>query len=98
MIENYNPSALVQILLLDYVVARHGRTLRQGNLSQDEMKIVHGMMKELEDDGDISNMQLLDPPVNTKPARKNSERCNIGSRSYCPGEILFKYQKSCLSM
>ena len=74
------------------VTCRHGRTLRQGSLTNDEMRIVHGMMEAMEDDGDMDNMEILPAPVSRHPARGSSDRCKLGSKSYCPGEILFKYE------
>ena len=74
------------------VTCRHGRTLRQGSLTNDEMRIVHGMMEAMEDDGDMAGMEVLPAPVSRHPARGSSDRCKLGSKSYCPGEILFKYK------
>lgn len=76
------------------VTCRHGRTLRQGSLTNDEMRIVHGMMEAMEDDGDMAGMEVLPAPVSRHPARGSSDRCKLGSKSYCPGEILFKYRQS----
>ena len=75
---------------METVMTRRGRTLRQGQLTSEEMRMVHGIMEDMEDDGDLGNMELLEPPVNSLPARHHSDRCSLGSRSYCPGEILFK--------
>ena len=56
------------------------------------MRIVHGMMEAMEDDGDMAGMEVLPAPVSRHPARGSSDRCKLGSKSYCPGEILFKYK------
>ena len=48
-------------------------------------------MDGMDDDGDMGGMVVPDPPVNTHPARSFSDRCNLGSKSYCPGEVLFKW-------
>jgi len=95
--EHFSPMgnlvALLLVLvasLMSRVTCRHGRTLRQGSLSNDEMRIVHGMMEAMEDDGDMDNMEILPAPVSRHPARGSSDRCKLGSKSYCPGEILFK--------
>ena len=56
------------------------------------MRIVHGMMEAMEDDGDMDHMDVLPAPVSRHPARGSSDRCKLGSKSYCPGEILFKYE------
>merc|ERR1712032_740960 len=88
-----NLAALLLILstcLVSRVSCRHGRTLRQGSLTNDEMRIVHGMMEAMEDDGDMDHMDVLPAPVSRHPARGSSDRCKLGSKSYCPGEILFK--------
>ena len=72
------------------VTSRHGHTMRSGRLTNDEMRIVHSLMDGMEDDGDMGGMVMPDPPVNTHPARSFSDRCTLGSKSYCPGEVLFK--------
>ena len=72
------------------VEARHGHTVRQGRLSNDEMRIVHSMLDQMDDDGDMVGMEVLDPPVSVHPSRSSSDRCKLGSKSYCPGEVLFK--------
>merc|ERR1711936_795300 len=73
--------SLTTLLLLSPSAGRHGRTMRTGRLSTDEMRIVHGMM------------EVLQPPVDMFPHRGASDRCNLGSKSYCPGEVLFKVGK-----
>ena len=64
--------------------------LIQGRFTTDEMRIVHSIKDGMQDDGDLLGMEVPDPPVNMHPARRNSDRCNLGSKSYCPGEVLFK--------
>jgi len=64
--------------------------MRQGRFTTDEMRIVHSIKDGMQDDGDLLGMEVPDPPVNMHPARRNSDRCNLGSKSYCPGEVLFK--------
>ena len=36
-------------------------------------------------------MEVLDPPVDMFPHRGSSDRCKLGSKSYCPGETLFRF-------
>lgn len=86
----YSAAFVLVTCLVAHVTCRHGRTLRQGSLTNDEMRIVHGMMEAMEDDGDMANMEVLPAPVSRHPARGSSDRCKLGSKSYCPGEILFK--------
>ena len=81
---------LLVTCLVTRVTCRHGRTLRQGQLTNDEKRIVHGMMEAMRDDGDMGGMEILPAPVSRHPARGSSDRCRLGSKSYCPGEILFK--------
>ena len=54
---------------------------------------VHGMMEDLPGQ---EGMEVLQPPVDMFPHRGASDRCNLGSKSYCPGEVLFKWVKSLL--
>ena len=69
---------------------RRGRALGQGSPSAAETRIVHGPVEAMEDAGDMANMEVLPAPVSRHPARGSSDRCKLGSKSYCPGEILFK--------
>ena len=80
---------VVASLLVPGSEGRHGRTLRRGQLSQEEMRVVHGLLEHM-DTRDRASMELLQPPVSLHPASRASDRCNLGSKSYCPGEVLFK--------
>ena len=51
---------------------------------------VHGMMEDLPEEEDHLTMEMPDPPVDIFPHRSSSDRCKLGSKSYCPGEVLFK--------
>ena len=51
---------------------------------------VNTMMEELEDQEDTGNMEVLSPPENMFPHRGSSDSCKLGSKTYCPGEVLFK--------
>ena len=48
------------------------------------------MMKELEGKEDTGSMEVLSPPENMFPHRGSSDTCKLGSKTYCPGEVLFK--------
>ena len=48
------------------------------------------MMKELEGQEDTESMEVLSPPENMFPHRGSSDTCSLGSKTYCPGEVLFK--------
>ena len=92
-------------LLSPGVLARNGRTVRQGKMSRlvngfhfvfliffffsDEMRLVHQLMDTITDDGDMDRLVVLDPPVSMSH-RVVAVRCNLGSNSYCPGETLFR--------
>ena len=51
---------------------------------------VNTMMEELEGKEDTKGMEVLSPPENMFPHRRSSDTCNLGSKTYCPGEVLFK--------
>ena len=48
------------------------------------------MMKELEGEEDTGALEVLSPPENMFPHRGSSDICKLGSKTYCPGEVLFK--------
>ena len=51
---------------------------------------VNTMMEELDDQEDTRSMEVLSPPENMFPHRGSSDTCKLGSKTYCPGEVLFK--------
>ena len=53
------------------------------------MRLVHQLMDTITDDGDMNSLVVLDPPVSMSH-RGVADRCNLGSKSYCPGETLFR--------
>ena len=53
------------------------------------MRLVHQLFDTIPDDGDMGKMEVLDPPVSGSH-REEAMRCNLGSKSYCPGETLFR--------
>ena len=57
--------------------------------SIDEMRLVHQLLDTIPDDGDMDRMVVLDPPVSMSH-REAAVRCKLGSKSYCPGETLFR--------
>merc|ERR1712154_497507 len=71
---------LLVTCLVTRVTCRHGRTLRQGQLTNDEKRIVHGMMEAMRDDVDMGGMEILPAPVSRHPARGSSDRCRLGSK------------------
>lgn len=81
---------LVVSLVSVQISARHGRTLRKGEMTPGEMTLVHQLMTTIPDDGDMEDMVVLPPPVERMAPRKNSARCTLGTKSYCPGEVLFR--------
>merc|ERR1740124_672637 len=85
----YNVLYVFCLILPAIVQARHGRTLRQGEMSSNEMRLVHQLMDTIANDGDLERMVVLDPPVSGSH-REEAVRCNLGSKSYCPGETLFR--------
>merc|ERR1712106_911826 len=85
----YSAMLLICLVLPASVLARHGRTVRRGEMSSNEMRLVHQLMETIADDGDMERMVVLDPPVSGSH-REEAVRCNLGSKSYCPGETLFR--------
>jgi hypothetical protein len=53
------------------------------------MRLVHQLLDTIPDDGDMDKMVVLDPPVSMSN-REVAVRCKLGSKSYCPGETLFR--------
>ena len=53
------------------------------------MRLVHQLFDTIPDDGDMGKMEVLEPPVSGSH-REEAMRCNLGSKSYCPGETLFR--------
>ena len=51
---------------------------------------VNTMMEELDDQEDTRSMEVLSPPENMFPHRGSSDTCKLGSKTYCPGEVLFR--------
>ena len=51
---------------------------------------VNTMMEKLEGQDDSRSMEVLSPPENMFPHRGSSDTCKLGSKTYCPGEVLFK--------
>ena len=46
--------------------------------------------EELDDQEDTRSMEVLSPPENMFPHRGSSDTCKLGSKTYCPGEVLFR--------
>ena len=63
--------------------------LNQAVFCSDEMRLVHQLLDTIPDDGDMERMVVLDPPVSMSH-REVAVRCKLGSKSYCPGETLFR--------
>ena len=53
------------------------------------MRLVHQLIGTIPDDGDMSSMVVLEPPISMAHS-KVATRCNLGSKSFCPGETLFR--------
>jgi len=75
-------------------IAQHHRhhqhqALRQGRMTEQEMRLVHEQMNGISEN-ELATMAVLPPPDSHMLHRESAPRCSLGSRSYCPGEILFR--------
>ncbi|XP_023343600.1 uncharacterized protein LOC111713042 [Eurytemora carolleeae] len=76
--------------ILVFISISTGRTFRGGELSSSEMSELKLMMADIADDGDMSDMKIPLPPQTIMKRREESQRCILGTKEYCPGEILFR--------
>merc|ERR1711892_23441 len=84
-------SLVFVFLVFALVNGRRGRTLRTGEMTSEEMSLVHSLMSGMASPSlDMSSLVIPPPPVDMMEHRKNSPRCSLGTRNYCPGEILFR--------